>query len=80
MASPQSTDARTIELRRFRNYALFWIFILVFYFVGADFLIKQMKTDLMLAAPVLLLLMGCIFIAATWHAAAIVSMSLKGML
>ena len=80
MVSPQSTDTRAVELRRFRSYALFWIFILVFYFVGADLLIEQMKMDLMSAAPVLLLLMGCIFIAAIWHAAAIVSMSLKGML
>jgi len=79
MAS-QVTESRAVELRRFRNYALFWIAILVLYFVGADFLIGQTKTDPAWAAPVLMLLMGCILLAAIWHAAAIVSMSLKGLL
>jgi len=70
-----SNERRAAELRRFRNFALFWIIILVAYFVGADILLEFMGSKLESASPVLLLLMGCIVIAAVWHAAAIVTMS-----
>jgi hypothetical protein len=80
MAAKDSSDRRAAELRRFRNFALFWIMILVLYFIGADIVVEQTETDLASVAPALLLLMGCILLAAIWHAAAVVSMSLKGLL
>jgi hypothetical protein len=70
-----SNERRAAELRRFRNYALFWIIILVAYFIGADIVLEFMGSTLESASPVLLLLLGCIVIASVWHAAAIVTMS-----
>jgi hypothetical protein len=72
-------DPRVKLLRRFRGFALFWICILVAYFVGLEYFIEKSKTSVVSTFPVFLLLTGCILIAAVWHAAAIVAMTVTGL-
>lgn len=67
-------------LRRFRSFALFWIGILVFYFVGAGVVFEKTSMPTSNAIPVFVLLLGCILLASLWHAAAVVVMSLNGMM
>ncbi|MDE2465844.1 MAG: hypothetical protein KGO02_19330 [Alphaproteobacteria bacterium] len=69
-------DPRAGILHRFRNYALFWIAILVAYFLGSGALLKASNAPIESAVPVLLLLFGCILIGSVWHAAAVVSMGM----
>jgi hypothetical protein len=68
-------DPRAKVLQRFRNFAIFWIAILVAYFVGADAFLGATGTPTGSALPILLLLFGCVIIGAVWHAAAIVAMT-----
>jgi hypothetical protein len=82
MAGPwdnaRESDPRAETLRRFRNFALFWIIVLVGYFVGADLFLEATRTAIGDAMPVLALILGCILVATIWHAAAVVTMSLSG--
>jgi hypothetical protein len=73
-------DPRLRILRRFRNFAIFWIIVLVTYFVGVGLYLNATGTPIANATPILILLFGCILIAAVWHAAAVVTMSTAGFL
>jgi len=76
--SVDPNDPRGKVLRRFRGFALFWIAILVFYFVGAGFVFEKTSMATSNAIPVFVLLLGCILLASIWHAAAVIVMSLNG--
>jgi len=79
-AQHDANDARVVTLRRFRNFALFWIAILVGYFLGIGIFLEAAHMAYGEAAPVLMLILGCILVATIWHAAAIVTMTLSGTL
>jgi hypothetical protein len=66
-------------LRRFRGFALFWIIILVTYFLGLGYFVEKSRMSAVATFPIFLLLAGCIVIAAVWHAAAIVAMTVTGV-
>ena len=70
MLSPKD-KLRADVLRRFRNFAIFWIAILVIYFVGADAVVTFFGVSISTVLPTLVLLAGVIIIASIWHAAAI---------
>jgi hypothetical protein len=68
-------DPRVRVLRRFRNFAIFWIAILIAYFVGVGAFLDATRTPIASALPVFLLLFGCVLIGSVWHAAAIITMT-----
>jgi hypothetical protein len=73
-------DPRVALLSRFRNFAIFWIAILILYFVSLWVFVEETKTSVLVAIPIFVLLCGCTLIGAIWHAGVIIVMSLRGML